>query len=434
MRIGLYIPCFNAENYIGDVLKGVFKQSLLPDKVIVIDDSSTDKTAQTASSFPVKVIRHKKNKGLAAARNTAIRNINTEFIASLDADCVPGPGWLEKLMKRLDSPEIAGTGGRLLEMHSSTVFDFWRSVHMKQYWEKEATAPPFLFGSNTLFRRQALVKVGLYNEGFKNNYEDVDICRRLKKKGYLLTYESKAIVHHLRHDNIYSILNNYWRWNSAYYQKKEFYSNPKSFSRKLKDNIGLANRYIEEDIASKRFPLLYLDFLLVLHHSLKDFEYFTFQGEQEYLNYSLLSLWLSLLDLTFFYHFDSGKNSFSTLIPKQDTFLQNFFVLNLILGRFIQERFKNKKLEKILYRHLLTSIYGIDDTYLLNKLLDLIELHPDWSQFCKKMHPNLDTLFLKDFYSNFQNWLDSLMFNFPKIIQMIEVSAQNTDINREGEV
>lgn len=434
MRTSLYISCFNAENYIGDVLKGVFKQSLLPDKVIVIDDSSTDKTAETASSFPVKIIKHKKNKGLAAARNTAIKNIDADFIASLDADCVPEPDWLEKLMKRLDSPEVVGTGGRLLEMHSSTVFDFWRSVHMKQYWEEEKTAPPFLFGSNTLFRRQALVKVGLYNEGFKNNYEDVDICNRLKKRGYTLTYEPKAIVHHLKRDNIYSILNNYWSWNSAYYQKKEFYSNSKSFSRKLKDNIGLANRYIEEDITSKRFPLLYLDFLLVLHHSLKDFEYFISQGKQEYLNYPVLSFWLSLLDLTFFYHFDSEKNSFSTLIPNQDTFLQNFFALNLVLGRFIQERFKNEKFKKTLYRHLLASVYEINDAYLLDKLVDLTELHQDWSQFCKKEHPNLSVLFLEDFSFNFRKWLNSLMFRFPKIIQMIEVSAKNTDENKKGEM
>ncbi len=427
MKISLYIPCFNAKNYIANVLEAVFNQKVAADEVIIVDDASTDGTAEIASRYPVKIIKHKDNRGLAAARNTAIKNINAEFIASLDADCVPEPDWLRKLMQRLDSAKAAGAGGKLLEV-SSTVFDVWRSVHMKQHWEKEEKAPNFLFGSNTVFRRQALVKVGLYNEDFKNNYEDVDISNRLKKKGYTLAYESDAIVHHLKRDSIYSLLNNYWRWNLSYYIKKKYYSNPKSLTRKLKDNIGLANRYIGEDIDSGRHQLLYLDFILSLHHSLKDFGYFTFQKNQEYLNCPILPAWLSLLDLTFFYHFDSKKNNFSTLIPKVSLFLQNFFALNLILGKIIQDRFKSEKFKRTLYKHLILSIYPeINNTYFLDKILNLVELHPDWNQFCKKRHPNLSSSFLKDLSFNFRKWLNSLVFTYPGIIKMIEISAKNTD-------
>lgn len=429
-EVTFYIPCFNAAKTICFCLEAIFKQTYPLKEVVVIDDGSTDETVERVSRYPVRLIRHMSNRGLAAARNTAIRNINTEFVASLDADCLPETDWLEQLMKKFDSSEIAGVGGKLLETYSSTVFDLWRSAHMKQCWDEEENSPPFLFGSNTVFRKEALLKVGLYNEDFKNNYEDVDICARLKKEGYTLAYEPKAIVHHLKSDNIYSILNNYWSWNLGYYKKKGCYSNLEGFTLKLKDNIGLANRYIEEDIIFERYQLLYLDFLLALHHSLKDFEYFISQNKKKNFDipdFSLLSFWLALLDLTFFYHLDTARENLSTLMPESSAFFQNFFTLSLILGRFIKERFKSSKFKRILYKHLLVSVYKINDAYLLDKLLNLVEWHQDWNQFCKKTHPNLNTLFLKELSFNFQKWLDSLIFTFPNIIQMIEISAEKTD-------
>ncbi len=425
-KVSLYIPCYNAEATIQYCLEAVFKQKYPLKEVVIIDDGSSDKTVEIASRYPVKIIRHDKNKGLAASRNTAIKNVKTEFVASLDADCVAAPGWLEQLMQKFDSSKIAGAGGKLLETHSSTIFDFWRSAHMKQHWEDKETVPPFLFGSNTVFRRETLINIGLYNENYKNNYEDVDICNRLKEIGCSLIYEPNAIVDHIKKDDIYSVLNNYWRWNLGYYQRENYYSDAKSFIFKIKDNLGLANRYIEEDVASKRYELLYLDFLLALHHSLRDFEYFISQNNKnlDIPGISSLSSWLTLLDLTFFYHFNSKKEGLSTLIPQAKSFLQNFFALNLILGNCIQDKFKNDATKKKLYRHLLLSVYNINDTYLLQKLLNLVELHQDWDGLIKKKHPNLNILFLKNLSLNFQKWLENLRYRFPGIVQMIESSAE----------
>ncbi len=395
------------------------------EEVVIIDVGSIDKTTEIASSYPVRIVRQI-NKGLAVARNTAIKNINTEFIASVDADCLPEPDWLKHLMKRFNSSKIAGSGGILLETYSSTVFDLWRSVHMKQRWE--GTAVSFLFGSNTVFRKKALVKTGLYNERLKNNYEDVEICKHLKKKGYNLIYEPKAIVDHLKFDDIYSILNTYWRWNIDFYKKKKYYANQKSLNFKIEDNMGLAYRYIEEDIASRNYQLLYLDFLLTLHHSLRDFEYFIHQDDHKYSNYpGPLSFWLSLLDLNFFYHIDASRRNLSTLIKKSDIFLQNFFALGLVLSECIEQNFRSDAFNRILYKHLLLSIYKIKDDYLLERLLNLINLNKGWKELLKKKQPNLNHEFLEVFYFAFQKLLKELILRFPKIIQMIEISADKID-------
>lgn len=423
MKIGLYIPCYNAERHIADVLEGVFNQSLSPDQVVVVDDCSTDNTIEVIKRYPLRLIRHKQNKGLAACRNTAIRNMEQEFIASLDSDCLPDNTWLERLISRMSSSELAGVGGKLKERYTDTVCDQWRSVHMKQHWDDTKDEPPFLFGSNAVFRREALLKAGLYNEGFGNNYEDVDICSRLKKEGYTLVYEPEAICHHLKEDTLYSLLNDYWRWYLAYYQKESFYENEERFLFKLKENLGLANRYIEEDIASGRKNLLYLDFLFAIHHCFKDLEHFCYRGKQKALRDLRLSFWLCLIDLSLFYHLDSSEDKLSTLIPKEAALLQNLLALNMVLAKLIQGNFKGSKFKKSLYRDLLVSFYNIDDKYLSNKLSDMVDLHPEWDKLLRKKQPNLNILFLENLSLNFHDWVEYLGFRFPDIFEEIKASS-----------
>ncbi len=428
-EVSLYIPCFNAAKTIESCLDAAAKQSYPIKEILVVDDGSTDETISRLSRYPFKLIRHNTNLGLAVARNAAIKSLKAEFIASLDADCLPEYDWLENLMKRLDSSKIAGAGGKLLESYSSSVFDMWRSIHMKQFWSDEKVSPPFLFGSNTVFRKEALMKVGLYDERFKENYEDVEICNDLKKARYSVIYEPKALVHHLKVDDISSLLNTYWKWHLAFYLKEGYYSDAKSLRFKIKDNLGLSRSYIEEDIASDKYQVIYLDFLLALHHSLRDFEYYISLNNPDKCNlrYSNTSLCMTLLDLTFFYHFNPKEKKISTLIPKKNSFLQNFIALNLLLGDFIKNNFKSSDFQKRLHRHLLFSVFNLDNPYLLDGLLNLIELHPEWEGLINKKHPSLNSVFLRSFFLEFQDWLEKVIIQFPKIIQIIEISAEMTD-------
>jgi glycosyltransferase involved in cell wall biosynthesis len=82
MKITLYIPCYNAEEYIDGVLKAAFNQTLPADEVIVVDDGSTDNTVKIASRYPVRLIRHPENRGLSASRNSAIKSSKADFVAS----------------------------------------------------------------------------------------------------------------------------------------------------------------------------------------------------------------------------------------------------------------------------------------------------------------------------------------------------------------
>ena len=86
-----------------------------------------------AQRYPgVTVVRHERNSGLAAARNTAFRVARGGFVASLDADCVREPAWLEKLAARMHDARIAGTGGFLREGVQTSIADRRRAAHLAQ--------------------------------------------------------------------------------------------------------------------------------------------------------------------------------------------------------------------------------------------------------------------------------------------------------------
>ncbi|MBF0625925.1 MAG: glycosyltransferase family 2 protein [Magnetococcales bacterium] len=83
----LIIPAFNEAEAIGDVLAELHSQCPhLAREILVIDDGSTDGTAQVAEQAGARVIRHSRNKGYGAALKTGIRAAGTEWVLTLDAD------------------------------------------------------------------------------------------------------------------------------------------------------------------------------------------------------------------------------------------------------------------------------------------------------------------------------------------------------------
>lgn len=417
-EVSLYIPCYNAAGAIASCLDSVFKQAYPLREVVVVDDGSSDETAQIAGRYPVRLIRHSGNLGLAASRNTAVKNITSEFIASLDADCSPSCDWLERLMGNFKDTAVCGVGGKLIE-DSSDIFSVWRSLHMKQHWGDKRIKPDFLFGSNNVFRRGALIAAGLYDESLKNNYEDVDICRRLKKRKCVFVYEPQAVAQHLKKDSLETMLNSYWRWQRAYYLEKNFYANRENFILKLSDNIGLANRLLKEDLTLDNDEILYLDFLVCLHHSLKDLEYFTFMEEKQY-QAPELDLWISLLDIAFFRRYNHSCSAIYTFVPEKNRLLQNSLALILVMGKVIGERFGSAGFSKKLHKDILLSVYGIKDNYLSEKIDTMSFLCGDWQDLACKTHPNLNRDFINGLVSGLDSWLGDLSNTSPRMLQRIE--------------
>lgn len=214
MRTTVYIPCYNGAAYLGATLESLAAQTRPPDEVLVIDDGSRDETAAVAGSFGAKVLQHHENKGLAAARNTALGASTGDLLIGLDVDAVPDATYVERLAETFEArPDLDAACGRLIEAHSVLLPDRWRQVHMAQHHGEEPLDDPrILFGSVTAVRTAAARALGGWNPQFRTNYEDVDFTERLKAAGARTAYIPAAIARHARTDDLCSLLDAFWRW------------------------------------------------------------------------------------------------------------------------------------------------------------------------------------------------------------------------------
>ncbi|MGB2900733.1 MAG: glycosyltransferase family 2 protein [Candidatus Acidiferrum sp.] len=274
-NISVYIPAYNAEEFLSRAIEGVLAQTHPADEILVIDDGSRDATAEIAARYPtVTLVRHDRNRGLGAARNTAFQTARNEFVASLDADCVPDPTWLAVLMSHLKDSNVVGVGGRLIESVRRTMADRWRCAHMRQeLGESLLRNTNFLFGCNNIYRKSAVIEVGGYNEAMRTNAEDADLSRRLCAKGWNMVYEPEARATHLRHDTIRSILDTSWRWGQ--------YGIPLCgkdaaiwfvVARSVYVNFRHTFlSFVLSDLRSRRIELLGIDLLILGYYPYRDF-------------------------------------------------------------------------------------------------------------------------------------------------------------------
>jgi glycosyltransferase involved in cell wall biosynthesis len=271
----VYIPCFNAEAYIEGSIRSLLAQTRPPDEILVIDDGSTDRSVELASKFPVRVIRHERNRGLAAARNTAIANASHELVGAIDADVFAKEDWLERLLSHFGDDRVVGTGGRLIEQFQETPADSWRAIHLcqdlgEQRIDIEWPSHRCLGGFGTILRKHVVKDAGGYNETYRTNFEDVDMCARLVRAGHMLTFEPLAIAYHQRRDNIRSVVRTAWRWE---FYTHYFHGGYNNIWLKLLFNFRLARVLAWQHIRMGRPGLLAVDSRLPWVHSRMDLQY-----------------------------------------------------------------------------------------------------------------------------------------------------------------
>ena len=109
--VSIIIPTYNREQLLGRAIKSVLAQTYQDFELIIVDDGSTDNTERLVKSFnseKTRYIRHRKNKGPAAARNTGIRSAKGDYIAFQDSDDEWMPEKLEKQMRAFTTapPEV----------------------------------------------------------------------------------------------------------------------------------------------------------------------------------------------------------------------------------------------------------------------------------------------------------------------------------------
>lgn len=193
MKLSFVIPAYNEQNYIGHCLRAVLEQAAKTDydtEIIVVNNASTDLTAEIARSFAgVKVVGEPR-KGLSQARQSGFLASSGDLIANIDADTELPAGWLDRVFAEFTSkPKLVALSGPFvfydLSKTENSVIRLHYFLGYGIYFINRfvLNIGSMLQGGNFVVTRQALEKVGGYNTEFKFYGEDVDMARRLHKVG-----------------------------------------------------------------------------------------------------------------------------------------------------------------------------------------------------------------------------------------------------------
>jgi cellulose synthase/poly-beta-1,6-N-acetylglucosamine synthase-like glycosyltransferase len=207
--LSVIVCTFNGSKTIGDALEALSKLDYPNYEVLIINDGSNDKTEciakEYASKFGFKLITTE-NRGLSNARNTGLRSAAGEIVAYLDDDALPDAQWLRYLALSFLNTNHVGFGGPNIApegdgLIADCVANAPGNPSHVLISDQEAEHIP---GCNMAFRRDALLDIGGFDHQFKIAGDDVDLCWRLKKKGWTLGFSPAAVVWHHRRKSIRS--------------------------------------------------------------------------------------------------------------------------------------------------------------------------------------------------------------------------------------
>ena len=201
--ISVVVPTRDRADYLTVTLASLTAQRLgAPHELLVVDDGSTDSSAEVAERAGARYVRHHAPRGLNAARNTGIRRTTGGLVAFVDDDVEAPAGWLEAMVEgaerhpgaeafggpiraRFEGPTPRGCGR---ESAPITSLDLGRE-------DREAE---LVWGANLLFRRAAFERIGLFDESLPIYGDEEEWLRRLRANGGRVVYLARAGLDHRR--------------------------------------------------------------------------------------------------------------------------------------------------------------------------------------------------------------------------------------------
>ncbi len=193
--VSIIIPALNEEEYIGKCLNSINElddhEGIL--EIIVIDNGSTDRTAEIARNLGARVYSIK-NVTISRLRNYGALNAKGSIIAFVDADCIVSKDWLKNALKELEDESVGATGSNYqISGQSTWVTKAWE-LNMKEL--KNRCETDWIQSGNLIIKKDIFNLVGGFDEDL-SVCEDSDICYRIQDKGYKIISNRDICSYHL---------------------------------------------------------------------------------------------------------------------------------------------------------------------------------------------------------------------------------------------
>lgn len=220
IRIAIVILNWNGRSYLEKFLPGVLQHSSHLARVIVADNASSDDSLHLLETkFPeVERIVLDKNRGFTGGYNAALKQVDSEYYVLLNSDVEVTAGWLEPMLSYLDNHpltaacqpkilnyqlrdefEYAGAGGGFIDKLG---YPFCRGRIFTQL-EKDLGQYDedinifWASGASMMIRSENFHSIGAFDEDFFAHMEEIDLCWRIQKAGFLIRYCHQSVVYHV---------------------------------------------------------------------------------------------------------------------------------------------------------------------------------------------------------------------------------------------
>ncbi len=213
--VSVVVPSFNAKSLVEQSISSLVDQSYKNLEIIIVDDCSTDGTADLIkskykASKKVRLIQNPQNFGPSRTRNSGISEAKGKYVAFFETDMKATRSWIQNMVRAFEADSTIGA------MHSR-VFDLKRPkniqadgmllipytgwVVMRNYGTTQELADsdmkPVVIGSvGTMVRRSILRQIGGFDEKLGHKVDDIDMGWRIWLTGYKTVCNPKAVTYH----------------------------------------------------------------------------------------------------------------------------------------------------------------------------------------------------------------------------------------------
>lgn len=175
--VSIVIPIYNSAPYLSSCLESLLKQTISDWEAILVDDASTDESAQIAASYCQKdkrfhMLRQPHNKGQSAARNLGMQQVKGEHLLFLDSDDSLAPDYIEEMLRHIEDADLLQTGYRRVRLDGTITEEKCPTWHRRYV----LTSPCMRLYRTAWLREKGI----LFEEGMI--YEDVLFSARIWKE------------------------------------------------------------------------------------------------------------------------------------------------------------------------------------------------------------------------------------------------------------
>lgn len=217
-KVSILVPVFNAERFIADTIAAVLAQTYTDFELILLDDASTDKTAEIVKSFTderIVYVRNTENLGISANRNKLISMARGEYIAVLDHDDICLPKRLEMQTGFLDKHQDIAMIGSWFELSCPKTSSLWRRIITNLGWVWCHPLHPswddlwkgnVMMHPTIMYRRKIFADLGINYRAEYSPAEDYDLVRQAMEHNLQIANLPQILLKYNLHGNNWSLV------------------------------------------------------------------------------------------------------------------------------------------------------------------------------------------------------------------------------------